>query len=135
MKRQKYKKSYSKKKYEPKYKVTFISLDDPRVMREVNKRIYQNCLRDCYSTSSKYKKIETYNLEDIFSNKIYYQAMKELPLIEKKILYFDVFENEGLNGVCEKLNLTRKEVLDYHKKAIKHFKANVKKYSAKRGDV
>lgn len=28
------------------YKITFISLDDPRVMKELEKKIYQDYLRD-----------------------------------------------------------------------------------------
>ena len=35
----------------PKYKVTFISLDDPRVHKEVVKRIYQRYLRNLKSES------------------------------------------------------------------------------------
>ena len=30
----------------PKYKITFISLDDPRVMKALERKIYQDYLRD-----------------------------------------------------------------------------------------
>ena len=35
-----------KRSKKPRYKITFISLDDPRVMKELEKKIYQDYLRD-----------------------------------------------------------------------------------------
>ena len=40
---------YSKKRkkiLKPRYKVTFISLDDPRVHKEIEKKIYEKYLRE-----------------------------------------------------------------------------------------
>ena len=122
-----------KKRYRQNYRITFISLDDPRFVKEIERRAYQKYLNRQYSCETKYQEINESNLENVFSNKIYYKAMKDLPLIEKKIIYFDIVENYGLEETCNILNLTKKEVLDYRKKAIKHFKRNVKKYSNKKG--
>ena len=38
-----------KKILKPRYKVTFISLDDPRVHKEIEKKIYEEYLRRLHS--------------------------------------------------------------------------------------
>lgn len=35
----------------PRYKVTFISFDDPRVIKDLEKKVYQEYLRDMNSES------------------------------------------------------------------------------------
>jgi len=40
-----------KKVKKPRYKVTFISFDDPRVVKELEKKVYEEYLRDIKSES------------------------------------------------------------------------------------
>ena len=45
-KRKNFDKRKRKKILKPRYKVTFISLDDPRVHKEIEKKIYEKYLRE-----------------------------------------------------------------------------------------
>ncbi|MBQ7410032.1 MAG: hypothetical protein IJW20_01455 [Clostridia bacterium] len=98
--------------------------DTKRIQRKLEKEEYQNFLRN------KNKGIENVSykhLEDVFTNEIYYEAMKKLPLIEKQALFVAVFESSDLEKACSDMKMTKKEVIEIKTKAINHFKDNVKK--------
>ena len=65
------------------------------------------------------------HLENIFTNETYYLAMKIVPLLERKVLYLSYIENVGLNDICRRLKLQKKEVITLRNKGINHFKHNL----------
>ena len=69
--------------------------------------------------------VDINHLENIFTNKTYYLAMKIVPLLERKVLYLSYIENLRLNDICKKLKLQRKEIISLRNKAIIHFKNNL----------
>ena len=108
-----------------KKKLSFNNLKDNK---EIEKELYQKYLR---ANETKEKYVDSEHLENIFTNEIYYRAMKEIPKIEKQILYMSVYEYRTLNEICKILKKTKREVKDLREKAVKHFKENVKKYEKK----
>lgn len=79
-----------------------------------------------YETEQK-KNIDINHLENIFSNEIYYQSMKNLSLLEKSILYFSIIKSYKLEDICKKLKLSKKDVIRIKENSIKHFISNVQK--------
>lgn len=104
-----------------------LSYDDSKVTRKVERKIYNDYIRQ-KQIHSKNKKVDINHLENIFTNRVNYFAMKNIPLIEKKILYLNIYQNECLDSICKILNLTKIQVLIYQRLGIQHFKNNVKKY-------
>lgn len=69
--------------------------------------------------------ISAEHLENAFTNRKYYLAMKLLPLQEKQVLYYSVVEFRPLNWISKKLNLSKSEVTKLLEKAKRDFKANL----------
>lgn len=65
------------------------------------------------------------HLENIFTDKTYYMAMKLVPLLERKVLYLSYIENLRLNDICRRLKLSKSEVISIRNKDIRHFKNNL----------
>lgn len=65
------------------------------------------------------------HLENIFTDKTYYMAMKLVPLLERKVLYLSYIENLRLNDICRRLKLSKSEVISIRNKGILHFKNNL----------
>lgn len=65
------------------------------------------------------------HLENIFTDKTYYMAMKLVPLLERKVLYLSYIENLRLNDICRRLKLSKSEVISIRNKGIRHFKNNL----------
>lgn len=65
--------------------------------------------------------------EKAFSNIKYYQAMKEVPLFQKKALFFLVVCDYSLLQVSQMLNKTPSEILYLTSMAIQNFKSNLQK--------
>ena len=104
------------------------SFDNPRDQKKIEKKTYQEYLRN------KQKNIENVDykhLENVFTNEVHYRAMKELPLIEKRALYIAVFDASDLEKACAEMKMTKKEVIKIKTKAINRFKDNVEKQLAK----
>lgn len=113
-----------------------LSLNDYKDKLEIEQEIYQRFLRE----QSNIRKDETYidmvHLENIFTNEIYYQAMKNIPVSEKQVLYLYFYERKTLNEICQILKKSKKEIVNMKRLAIQHFKENLKKlYSKKIGGV
>ena len=121
-------KYFGKKRFRQKRKYNILSLEDPDVVFEIERKDYQDYLK---SKGENYKK-KTFNnkhLENAFSNKTYSRAMKNIPQEEKDVLYFYVVECMPLSKVCKELNKSKCEVLSLKKSAIKHFKSNLNGYN------
>ena len=74
------------------------------------------------------------HLEKVFTEKNYYQAMKQVPLLERKVLYLYYVEKYTTKEICQKLKLNKIQVIALKNKGIKHFKRNIKLlYSSKNG--
>ena len=87
-----------------KKKLSFNNLKDNK---EIEKELYQKYLR---ANKTKEKYVDSEHLENIFTNEIYYRAMKEIPKIEKQILYMSVYEYRTLNEICKILKKTKRRL-------------------------
>ena len=67
------------------------------------------------------------HLENAFTNKKYYLAMKTLSLQEKQVLYYLAIENYSLKKTSILMNLSQNKVLKLKETAISNFKRNLKK--------
>ena len=94
---------------------------------KLESQFYQDFLRKNL-TDTEEKNIDLDTFENIFTNEIYYQAMKNLLPIEKEVLYLAYYENWTLKEVCKILGKSRKEVIILKSQAINHFKDNCKMY-------
>ena len=65
------------------------------------------------------------HLENIFTNKTYYLAMKIVPLLERKVLYLAYIENVRINDICKRLKLSKRQVIHLRNQGITHFKNNL----------
>ncbi|MCI9177694.1 MAG: hypothetical protein HFJ28_03825 [Clostridia bacterium] len=65
------------------------------------------------------------HLENVFTNRTYYAAMKIVPLIERKVLYLSYIENVRINDICRKLKLQKRQVIHLRNQGITHFKNNL----------
>ncbi len=104
-----------------------ISLDNLKDKKFIEQEDYQKYLRKEYSEDLQKKKIDVIHLENIFTNEIYYQSMKKLSLLEKRILYLSLIKSYKLEDICKKLKLSKKEVIITKENSIKHFINNVQK--------
>jgi len=114
-----------------------LSLDNPQNKKELDIIAYLNYQRN-EQANTKERNIDINHLENIFTNKIYFKAMKKVPLLEKRVLYLAIYETSDLEKICKILKLSKKEVIELKNKGIKHFKENVKFYSkvfSKKGGV
>lgn len=125
--------SYFDLRNKQKKKLSFNNLKDNK---EIERELYQKFLRTKEETE---KYVDSEHLENVFTNEIYYRAMKEIPKIEKQILYLSVYEYKTLNEICKTLKKTKREVKDLREKAVKHFRENIQKYeknhTKKAGDL
>ncbi len=69
--------------------------------------------------------VDINHLENIFTDEVYYTAMKIVPLLERKILYLYYVENCRLNDICKRLKLQKNEVIKYKNMGIQHFRLNL----------
>ena len=90
--------------------------------------LIRKILKDNYYTKSMQQVedigVDINHLENIFTDQTYYQAMKIVPLLERKVLYLTYIENARLNDICRRLKLSKMEVISIRKKGITHFKNN-----------
>lgn len=97
-----------------------ITLPNEIVKEILSKNYYQKSMETVENSD-----VDINHLENIFTNEIYYTAMKMLPLVERKILYLSYIETTRLNDICRKLKLERKQVIYLRTKAINTFKRNL----------
>ena len=117
-------KYFGKRKFKQKKNYEILSLNDLDVVSEIERKNYQDYLRP----KGNYYKSKSYNgktLENAFTAKTYRKAMKDIPQIEKDVLYLCVIECKSLNEVCKELNKSKCEVLLLKESAKNHFKKNL----------
>lgn len=117
-------KSSFRKKFIPK----IISLNTKDVEKMLDRKTYEEFLRKQKLDINTKTFIDSKHFENIFTNKIYYNAMKRLPSFEKKILYLYYYEYKSLNEVCKILKCSKDIIIKIKHQAIQHFINNVKKY-------
>lgn len=109
-----------------------LSLDNPNDFYEIELHSYDEYIRDLRSKTIDRGKVDLQHIENIFINDIYYKAMKQLPLIERKILFLSFVENEKDVVISLIVGKSSNEIVRLRDISIKHFKANVELY--KKGD-
>lgn len=114
-----------KKKKSKFTKAKKYSFDSPKDLKEIEKYTYQDYLRN---QNKKMEKVDYKRLEEIFTNEIYYKAMKKLPLREKHAIYLVIFDSNDLEKVCSEMKLSKTEIIEIKTKGINRFKENVSKY-------
>lgn len=115
-----------KKKRRNYTKAKNLSFNNPKDKLELDKISYQNYQRKQYTNE---ELIDINHLENAFHNEIYYRAMKEIPLPEKRVLYLVILEASDLESVCKTLKVSKSEVVRIKANGIKHFKENIEKYT------
>lgn len=98
-----------------------IQLPNEKIIKIIEDSYYKKLMEQANNTD-----VTINHLENIFSNEIYYSAMKIVPLLERKVLYLSYIENVKLNDICRRLKLQKKEVIKLRNKGIHHFKYNLK---------
>lgn len=114
-----------KKKRRNFIKVKKLSFDNSKDKRYVEKYAYQDYLR---KQNKKLKDVDYKYLEKIFTNEVYYKAMKKLSPKEKQVIYLLVFDSNDLEKVCSEMKKSKKDVIQIKVNAIKQFKRNINKY-------
>lgn len=105
-----------------------LSLDNPDNLYEIELHSYDEYIRDLKSKTIDRRKVDLQHSENIFINDIYYKAMKQLPLIERKILFLSFVENERDVVISLIIGKSSNEIVRLRDISIKHFKANVDFY-------
>lgn len=105
-----------------------LSLDNYKDNLEIEKELYQQFLRKQDSFTEDKILVDMNHLENIFTNEIYYKAMKDVPTLEKQALYLYVYDYRTLNDICKILKKSKNEIVTARSSAIQHFKENIKKY-------
>ncbi len=71
--------------------------------------------------------VDAEHLENAFEDKQYYKAMKQVPIIQKRILYLVEVCGYSYKQVARMLNIKVKKVIKLKKQAIRNFRENLKK--------
>lgn len=98
---------------------------DIQLPNEEIKQILKNSYYQKFMQEAENSDVDMNHLENIFTNEIYYHAMKIVPLLERKILFLTYIENVRLDDICRKLKLEPKNVISLKHKGINHFKHNL----------
>lgn len=109
------------------------SLNDKRIIKELDKKSYRQ-----YQIDNLVESIIPDSLEEVFTDKVFYNAMKKLSHIEKRILFLSICEERTLNEISRTLLISKKNVRRIKSRAIARFKKNVeicRKNSNKGGDI
>lgn len=97
-----------------------ILLPNEEIRNILTDSLYQKSMQQADNSD-----VDINHLENIFTDKTYYLAMKIVPLLERKVLYLSYIENVRLNDICRRLKLQKKEVVTLRNKGITHFKNNL----------
>lgn len=97
-----------------------ILLPNEEIRNILTDSLYQKSMQQADNSD-----VDINHLENIFTDKTYYLAMKIVPLLERKVLYLSYIENVRLNDICRRLKLQKKEVVILRNKGITHFKNNL----------
>lgn len=97
-----------------------LQLPNAKIVKIFEDKYYEKLMQQIENDD-----VDMEQLENIFTDKNYYLAMKNVPLIEKKILYLLYVEGIETEEVSRRLNLRKKKVMKLKEKGIHHFKDNL----------
>ena len=98
----------------------YILFPNEYIQKIISENYYKKSIQDIDNSD-----VNINHLENIFSNELYYLAMKIVPLIERKVLYLTYVENCKLIDICRRLKMKKKRVISLREKGIRHFKYNL----------
>ena len=105
-----------------------VSLNDSDIQKQIEKQNYEEYLRKEKEDSKEKSYVDYEHFENIFTNEIYYKAMKELTEDKKQILYLYCYEYRTFNEICKILKKSKNEIIQLKQQAISDLKNNVEKY-------
>lgn len=114
---------HNSKEYFENKKILNNSIQEKKVNKLLDKITYKNYTGNEFSNVD----LDEEHIENAFANEKYYYAMKNIPLIEKKVLYWLIVRELGVKQVSKILNKTPNEILTLKNQAINHFKENLSK--------
>lgn len=98
----------------------YILFPNEYIQKIISENYYKKSIQDIDNSD-----VNINHLENIFSNELYYLAMKIVPLMERKVLYLTYVENCKLIDICRRLKMQKKKVISLREKGIRHFKYNL----------
>lgn len=119
-------------------KIYFVGLTDEMLgvdcTPKVENKIYQDYLRNETTEQKSLKDIDYKNLENIFSKRADYLAMKKLTLMEKFTIYIYVFYPQYIEKLCKDCNVPLEYFTKTMKNGVRKFLKYQKIYSKKSND-
>ena len=76
----------------------YILFPNEYIQKIISENYYKKSIQDIDNSD-----VNINHLENIFSNELYYLAMKIVPLIERKVLYLTYVENCKLIDICRSM--------------------------------
>lgn len=98
----------------------YILFPNEYIQKIIAENYYKKSIQDIDNSD-----VNINHLENIFSDELYYLAMKIVPLIERKVLYLTYVENRKIVDICKRLKIQKKEVISLRDNGIRHFKYNL----------
>lgn len=94
----------------------------------MNKNLIKKILYENY-TKNEFTDIDVSaeHPENAFEDKKYYQAMKQVPILQKRVLYLIEVCGYSNKQVSKMLNIKVKKIIKLKKQAIRNFITNLKK--------
>lgn len=99
------------------------SIQEKKINKLLDKMTYKNYTGNEFTNVD----LDEEHLENAFGNEKHYYAMKSIPLLEKKVLYWLIVRELSIKQVSKILNKTPNEIITLKKQAINHFKTNLSK--------
>ena len=125
-------KYFENKKSNESKKYNLLSLDNPNVVYEIERKNYQEYLKEKGEEKKNNIQIDSSNLEKVFTNKIHQKAMKEVSEDEKEVLCLYVLERKPIEEISKTLNKSNAEIIHLKVQAGKHFKENINNYKSEK---
>ena len=98
----------------------YILFPNEYIQKIIAENYYKKSIQDIDNSD-----VNINHLENIFSDELYYLAMKIVPLMERKVLFLTYVENRKIVDICKRLKIQKKEVISLRDKGIRHFKYNL----------
>lgn len=99
------------------------SIQEKKINKLLDQIIYKNYTGNEFANVD----LDEEHIENAFANEKYYYAMKNIPLLEKKVLYWLIVRELSIKQVSKILKKAPNEIIILKKQAIIHFKNNLSK--------
>lgn len=99
------------------------SIQEKKINKLLDKITYKNYTGNEFANVD----LDEEHIENAFANEKYYYAMKNIPLLEKKVLYWLIVRELSIKQVSKILKKAPNEIITLKKQAIIHFKNNLSK--------